>query len=1031
MTTKVNYAAAFGPETPKLPSSATNDIGPAIDARGGQVPEGVEGAAANDNAVDGPQPPMGRVALTRAKRVPLVWDYDDPHVVQLKADLIAARDAATNIRERRVLAALLTVLEGDGELPSFAGKVAKKGFCKAFGIALNSWDKKTSTRELLDRFTPRFRLAKTETRFTLQSGYRPHINYLSMMRDCIVAWSRDGKAIPTRSQGDICIRGLAAMMGVDYFKLRSQKNAIALVRDAVRDGVLFLGQPIELPQEMTEEETAARLALLNAVVDGFDVPGGKIPESPLRRGLVGWEHIGSLTGQVYPTMEHNAAYRRRVTEIANRRGLMLPGLTLHDDTVAAFTIWGLERIAADNAGKVSCAAIVANHKAAFNRFAGVLECGPEDEAGPMFAVERFDGNLATALAQFDNPRSAANFKRMVERWRDLHAARVGAAELPDNVNEAFDAVLKLRGLTPSAFARELGVAKFVVQQIVSGTKGITMADIDLLRRAEVKLGLPTGTLLTKVTHVTAKLERMANATDAYRALSKRYRGLLPDEAALWPEDRLAAAVEQVRPLISNGTEYARRCSLARMPEQRTAPFDPCPRLRQQLDDYRAYKCAPVAYPYVRPNRARWKKNESADIRMRQLETVLRYNCAPAGDGPVAGLGAPREAGTIAWLAHAPFALAAIAQRAARFSHGTGEAAERGRVYTVAERDILAHLVSLTNPVTGWLVQNPQLAEDLVPLEVRVPPQHVDMLKLFGMAGEALILTEEDVAFARRDWPGYIGRNHQALLQALAYVDDVLEVSRNPMIPIGGYVNADEPMAELMVGVLGAERRWASESTNPFSYRGDVRDSVMHRLAAMTSLRPDNLATASFTGDERGEIRKQDGVWMLEINYRKFKNYKSARLFGTKTARRNYELELRDVAGLYDLLDLYFYDVLPAMRIIDSEAAFFSAHGRPMCTRTWYEIVKDFSIKHLAYNPVLKTGTPGVVRMNPYAFRHVRATDILKNGVSFNRLEEAAFALQTSELMIARHYGNLLPKDAVTNANATFDRALRIAMKRNG
>jgi len=1046
MKTNTDYAVSFDPsdkeaigggatacaQSPHRPHAvaASDDARSTAGPAPGAAP-GIAGQAANDNGDAGPLPPTGMLSRVKGRKgVPSVWDHDDPYVRELKAELLAARDGSSNIRDRRVLAALLAIIDGDGELPSHGGKVAQREFCRAHGISMHTWFTGTTTRALLDRFTPRFRLAKSEPRGVTR-GERPAVNYSGLMRDAIVSWARDGVAIPTNHRGQICGRGVAHLLGVDHFKMRNQSKPMDLLRDAVREGIVSLGQPIELPPEMTDTEVEARLAELNAVVDGFDVPGGKVPEAPARRGSVGWEYIASLTGRTFPTMEHHAGYRRRVREVVERRGLMPPGMALHDDTLSAFMHWGLRLIAAENVHKSSCAAIVANHKAALNRFAAVLEIGLEDEVAPIFAVEQFDGNLAIALAQFDNPRSAANHKRMVERWRGLHAAKVGAAELPDDVNDALDAVIRSRGLTISSFAHEMGVAKHVVQQIVSATRGISTGDIDLLRRAEVKLGLPTGTLLTKVSHVTARHNRMAGASEAYRALSSRYRSLLPDEAALWPEQRLANAVEQVKPLVSNGTEYARRCSVARSPELRMPQFDPCQRLREEIDAYRDYKCAPVSYPYIRPNGARWKEGKSAGMRIRDLETVFRTMAAPTGDGPTAGLGAPKEAGTLAWLAYAPFAMMTVAQRAGRFSYGTGEAAERGRVYTSSERDLLAQLVSMTNPVTGWFAQNPQLAEELVPLNLQVPPQHADMLKLFGRTSEQLLLTEGDVAEARRDWIGYLTRSNQALIQALGYVDDVMEVSRNPMIAIDGYVAADEPMAELMVGILGAERKWASEVTNVISYRTDVRDSVMHRLAATTSLRPGNLAEASFTGDERGEIRKVDGTWMLEINYRKFKNYRSARLFGTRTSRRNYELELNDVAGLYDLLDLYFYDVLPAMRTVDTDAAFMSAHGRPMSTRTWYEIVKDFGIKHLAWNPVLRTGTPGVIKMNPYSFRHIRATDILKNGTSFNRLEEAAFALQTSEAMIQTHYGNLLPKDAVVDANRTFDRALRIAMKRNG
>ncbi|HEX8554420.1 MAG TPA: hypothetical protein VF695_06910 [Sphingomonas sp.] len=68
-------------------------------------------------------------------------------------------------------------------------------------------------------------------------------------------------------------------------------------------------------------------------------------------------------------------------------------------------------------------------------------------------------------------------------------------------------------------------------------------------------------------------------------------------------------------------------------------------------------------------------------------------------------------------------------------------------------------------------------------------------------------------------------------------------------------------------------------------------------------------------------------------------------------------------------------------------------------------------------------------VNSYSMRHLRATDTLKNGVSYNRVEEAAYAIQTSKEMIHNHYGAIIPKQALQNDYRTVSNAARAAAKR--
>ena len=68
-------------------------------------------------------------------------------------------------------------------------------------------------------------------------------------------------------------------------------------------------------------------------------------------------------------------------------------------------------------------------------------------------------------------------------------------------------------------------------------------------------------------------------------------------------------------------------------------------------------------------------------------------------------------------------------------------------------------------------------------------------------------------------------------------------------------------------------------------------------------------------------------------------------------------------------------------------------------------------------------------LNPYQIRHLRASDTLKTSKRANRVEEASFALQTSENMIINHYGFLVPEEAILDAYATFTDGARKAWER--
>ena len=1007
-------------------NKAANDHGASRLALGAAL-----AAAVNDNAITNPEPPLPGCY---AAFPPRDWVQEDQHVLRLIAEIAAIIENPTSKAvECKVAHALLAVAEGDGRLPAYAGKPAILAFRRRYGLPSSAMIAGTTSRAIFDRFAHRFPLEEVDSTAETRSGsfFRAaRHNVVSKMRGYVGRCAMNGLAVPGNGRGGFSVEGVAAAIGEQKSRLRWNVPARAILREALAAGTVRLGDTFVPAPSMSKDELSERVTAMIGFWDGFDVPGGKVPESPLRRGYVDWAHAAALSGETEPDVLNHPKVRRHAMDIARRRGLMLPGLMTRVDNLAVLRLWGLEQVSNESRGKPSTSAIISNHKAVFDRIVREAGLTLDDPATDLMEPDAFDAALDRALAGFDNPRSAANFRRTASKWRDLYAARVGSAQLPDTLPDAIDALLGIRGVTQAALAKQLDVTPGTVRELILGSQSLSHKGLKLVGRIEEIFELAPGSLTSKVGR-TPPRPTLATASEQYRTLSRRLRPLLPPEATSWSGERLAAAVAEVEPLLSGSTSYGRMLKAGAARGERLPRFQPNQRLAEQLDAYRAYKEAPVSYPLLRARGARWKSPLSTKMGVKELSGPFRYAIAPVDGGTASGLGISPDLQTMAWLAHSPFVLGYFGGRSIRNADvPDGKGGMRGRVYTVSERHLAAQLQSMTNPTTGYLTQCPHLASELVALNARLASGHDDLSRAFGMDEEKSILTADDVALALSDWPAFVGRSHVVYCQVVDHLDDVLEITRDPFQGIRGIVESPEPQATLLKAIFKAENYWADERTSPLLHAIDVRNSVMMRLAAITAFRPGNLVDLTFRMDGSGKIRKVDGRWEIIIDRREFKNFRNSRLFGTSTSPLDYHKVLRDEAGLYDLLDRYFFRIWPQLRTgRGGDAAFIGRTGEPLTGKGWYQVVRDFGRRHIAYNPVLRTGIPGVVSVNPYSLRHVRASDVLRNGASVNRLEEAAFALQTSEGMISRHYGFLLPEAATASGADTFGRAARLACRK--
>lgn len=952
------------------------------------------------------------------------WDPAAPEMLRLLADLGDALKKAKFKGQRLVVEYLIRVAATTGELPGYRGRVNYAGVAVRAGITRFMARKTGIAHPIILEFAPRFK-----TRATLFDAHGEPMPPTSM--DKLRDWLTRGDLVPSRGPGLISLEGLAEKIDEPYARLVGSSQAGVIVAKAIAAGVTSLDlrpwKPNnDLIEGLTPEEAAVRIEKLKAVVEGLD----HVPENWRRKGWADFKYIAQLTGRPEPTMEGVLAYRSWVMEQARIKKTRLPGLLEFDDTVESFRDWGLDNIAKEQKAKgaVTWAREVANQKTNFGKLIDAAGLRPEDEVGDLFGAKF--GDFVTKAQIGLVGESAANVRRGLKKWQELRAAKLGSASLPDGLSQSLRVLLRARKMTAVALAHETGVSRTGLYNWASGHASPSLTGLTDIRTIEDFFKLPRDTLINKVGRTRWLGPARAGTTAEYKLLDWNLKQLLPDTAATWDPKDLADAVAKVRPLLSAGTQQGAIIRASHSDEHLMAPFQPTIALQESIDRFVEYKVAKVPYPYQRARHAQWASAASTRIRLEPVLFFYRFMGQPLTGSGATGMGVPHGAACLAWLGHAPMVLAFAGHRAYRFRDEDWDGAKRGIFYTAQEESFVEQAVSMTHPETGWLSQNPQLAAQLEPISTPIPPEFSDLLTLYSRDGNAPLLSEEDVAFARSDWREFLARSHKTLLQALSYLNDVKKVSRNPLLPIAGLFTSGTPGADLLTCIYRSEKDWADARTGGSHYSGDVRNSTMIRLESILNFRPKNLRGLTYLPNNKGQIRKVDGVWEVEVPYYQFKNWKNCRLFGPVTSRRNFHKILKDEAGLYDLLDLYMFDIRGRFNPPgDCPFAFVARGGNQISPASWLQIVNEFGRRHVAYNPVLNSGIPGVASLNPYAFRHIKASDILKNSLACNKVEEAAFALQTSETMIINHYGLLLPNHALISSGETFSAASDIALKR--
>lgn len=326
-------------------------------------------------------------------------------------------------------------------------------------------------------------------------------------------------------------------------------------------------------------------------------------------------------------------------------------------------------------------------------------------------------------------------------------------------------------------------------------------------------------------------------------------------------------------------------------------------------------------------------------------------------------------------------------------------------YNRWEVEMLRLGMALTREGTGWLRQQPQLAERLVPIEG--------------------LISEEDVAPAQTEWAAACDVVHLHAAARAKEIERVARIHRDPFEPILSVLEADSPVAEYRKIADEILRHAPSPDRYPRAAAETSRSFLLIRLGLHLGLRQKNLrqlmvcprnqlprSERQLERLKRGEIRwseRQHG-WEVLIPAVAFKNADSSFFSG-----KPFRLVLPDLGGLYG----HIVDYIQRHRAVllngaNDPGTFFvktvkrNSSNAEYDQSTFYEVWRHITQRYGVYNPYTSRGAiKGLLPHGPHSIRDILATHVLKQTGSY---EQASYAIQDTPEMVAKHYGRFLPQD---------------------
>jgi hypothetical protein len=557
-----------------------------------------------------------------------------------------------------------------------------------------------------------------------------------------------------------------------------------------------------------------------------------------------------------------------------------------------------------------------------------------------------------------------------------------------------------------------------------------------LARIEERYGLPDGYLRAKIP-ASDRASTRHPLRDVARSEQRRLAWHLPEDFSSRPKREQAEILKWIRTVVISGaTEYRRYQSEAakqiyavRFPsltgrKSRKAPaivkapandtdgiavsvVDASPQLLSEMAALVQFKSSTLTE--IGFQRSGVWGEETAAQRIEHMALMFGA-LVSRPDSIVAGRGIPLEK-----LSFAMLIFPAVWDWYVQWRE------RRRGFYTRWEVEMLRLAMALTREKTGWLRQQPHMADRLQPVEGLIAP--------------------EDIEVAQSDWSAACDRAHAHAAARSKEIERVARIHRDPFEPILPVLEANSPVAEYRKIADEILRHAPNCDRYPRRAAESVRSFLLIRLGLHLGLRQKNLrqllvcprdqlprSERKLESLKRGEIRWNDREhgWEVFIPAVAFKNADSS-FFGG----RPFRLVLPDLGGLY----AHVSDYIQRHRAVllgcaEDPGTFFvktvkrTSSDAEYTQNNFYEAWRLITQRYGIYNPYTGRGAiKGLLPHGPHSIRDVLATHVLKQTGSY---EQASYAIQDTPEMVAKHYGRFLPHDKSALAAEILNRVWEAA-----
>lgn len=451
---------------------------------------------------------------------------------------------------------------------------------------------------------------------------------------------------------------------------------------------------------------------------------------------------------------------------------------------------------------------------------------------------------------------------------------------------------------------------------------------------------------------------------------------------------------------NHNTDYARRIRLGQ--NNPYALIHPTEALRVEWKNYIRHKTASILRPGEKRNSAwRVKPREritqrlgwaaeaggnhicvTADIAWNYLGNYLGYLSHPELSG---ALSVPLESLSLAYVSDCERVIAYLEFLRARSG-----------VYSNATYSLVSHIAQMLRPETGFLWQNGQFAAKLS------EELH------FAMGYEPTLSTMEK----SQAWQNWCESNRQRLYDAYNQLADqqLIKPARDPKRPIQTILSRKRPLDALREMVARMEKA-LSAINQPTQRKAFIRDLLLIKMLCANPLRIHNYAIMTWRPDNAGNLyQTESGDWRIQFNPEDFKNQRGA-------AKKPYDVGVS--RHLWADIENYLSEIRPHLQGAQESDYMF----RPTKVNA-YSKMADPSLPWATdamssrIQALTRVFVPGCSGFGPHAFRHIVATDYLKNNP--RDYMTVAYILHDTLKTVMDNYGHMTTDDGFSHYTQYYD-----------